>query len=559
MLHPTFTILTAACALAPAQLQLAGTAGTTAATEEKCILGAWEAPFQHDVTGFVHPPPPDLSGLYNATHLALIPVGPHRGKVFTMDQGFPEEYPMRQQRMALLDLDVPGAPQFTNFELTMPVTDEHVGFELFCAGHTWLPDGRLFVAGGTLSTLEGAAEHEEGLGIALAYIWDTTTGTNPLTGLVGTWTRLPDMMAGRYYPSTTLTGADKVVVSGGTGGPDAHALNSYEVWNLAAGAWQPGGPFDGPGVQLHGYPRLSLLSSGKLLLSGMESCSYLLDHEQSPGVWQAADCSEGPLFNLYNTSLLLPGAEDVVLKLGGLMVMPDNRVVMNATWRANAGAPGWSWALDAQQPHIARSFGNAVILPNGDVFLVGGYSGTGVVDDLGVLLSADVGLPLTPEVRSAATGKWQLGAPGVSPREYHSTALLLPDGRVLVAGGEIRLVDYEIYRPWYLTCGKPRPVITSVPSTMKVQSAGVVKYDVKHAPLAPGVTIQQVVLVAPGSVTHHSDFSQRSVRLQILNQTQNGVRVLGPKSSHHAPRGWYMLFLVTGDGVPSEAGWVRVE
>lgn len=553
----TIITLAAALALAP-QVQIAGPAGT-AASEEKCILGAWETPFQHDLTGFAHPPPPDLAGLFNAVHLALVPVGPQRGSVFTMDQGFPEEYPMQLQRMALIDLRVPGAPKFSNFELPMPVTDPDVGFELFCSGHAWLPDGRLFIAGGTLSAEPEAGNHEEGLGISLAYVWDATTGTDAATGIVGTWTRLPDLMEGRYYPSVTLTGANKVVVSGGSGGPAAHGLNSYEVWDLAVGAWEPGGPFDGPEAELHGYPRLSQLTNGKLLLSGMESCSYLLDHEAAPGVWAPADCSEGPLFHLYNTSLLLPGAEDTVLKIGGLQVLPDNQVVMNATWRADAGAPGWSWELDGFQPHIARSFANGVILPNGDVFLVGGYSGTGTVDDLGQLIGANVGLPVTPEVRRATTGKWQLGVPGVSPREYHSSSLLLPDGRVLVAGGEIRLVDYEIYRPWYLTCGLPRPVLTSVPSSMKLQTSGVIKYDIKHAPLPPGVSIQQVALVAPGSVTHHSDFGQRWVGLQILNHTQTGVRVLAPKSSNHAPRGWYMLFLITNDGAPSEAGWVHVE
>jgi hypothetical protein len=523
------------------------------------VLGAWEAPFQHDIAGFVHPPPPDLFGVFNAVHLALIPVGPHRGKVFTMDQGFPQEYPMQQQRMALLDFSHPGQPAFTNFELPMPVPDPAQGFELFCSGHVWLPDGRLFLAGGTLS-VDGPGDHEEGLGVSLAYIWNPAAPSVPGSGLIGTWTRLPDLQEARYYPSATLLGNGRVIVAGGTGGPDGHTLNSYEVWDTAAGAWQPG-VFGGPPVDLHGYPRLSLLTSGALFLSGMDTCSYLLNHDLAPGFWAPADCSEGPTFTLYNTSLLAPGFEDVVLKLGGLQILADNQVVMNAAWRSNAGAgaPGWDWQLTASQPRIARSYANAVIMANGDVALVGGYSGTGEVDDQGILIGADVGLPLVPEIRDMDTGEWRMGAPAQSSREYHSAALLLPDGRVLVSGGEIRLYDYEIYRPWYLTCGLPRPVITSAPSSIKVQKAGGAHYEVKHELLPPGVSIERVALLAPGSVTHHSDFQQRFVDLQIINKSTTSVRFLGPETINHAPRGWYMLVLITSDGIPSVARWTHVD
>ncbi|MEM7307701.1 MAG: galactose oxidase early set domain-containing protein [Planctomycetota bacterium] len=529
-----------------------------------CVRGEWEPAFQHDISTFTNPPPPEAFGLFNAIHLALIPVGPERGKVLTMDRALVEEYPAQRQRAAVLDLSATLAPAFQNFEIPMPAAGED-GFELFCSGHVWLPSGELLLAGGTLSHSEAGPGDDAGaLGVSLTYTWDATTGTDATTGVVGTWTRQPDLLEARYYPTTVLTGTDDVVVLGGTGGPDGHSLNNYEVWRTDAGAWQPTGtglPFDGPSVSLHGYPRMTLLSSGELLLSGMETCAQLLDHGLAPGVWTAADCSPGPTFHFYNSSVLFPGLTDVVWKVGGLVINEQNDVSMNPVFELDLSAgttSGAAWEL-VPQPAVARSHANVVILPNGDLFLTGGYAGTGEVDDDGILTGADVVLPLRPELYSQLHGQWFQLAPAVSPRDYHSSALLLPDGRVLTAGGDIRLVDYQVYRPWYLTCGEPRPVLLDAPANMKYQNETGQTYDIEHEVMPGEDVVEKAVLVAPGSVTHHSDFQQRYVELPIVQQSEDELRVRGPDSSNHAPRGTYMLFLISAKGIPSEAGWVRLK
>ena len=102
-------------------------------------------------------------------------------------------------------------------------------------------------------------------------------------------------------------------------------------------------------------------------------------------------------------------------------------------------------------------------------------------------------------------------------------------------------------------------MITSAPSSIKVQAAGSLHYEIKHEALPPGVSIQRAALLAPGSVTHHFDFQQRFVQLQIVSAGATSVRVLGPKTINHAPRGWYMLVLVSSDGIPSVARWTHVD
>lgn len=84
-----------------------------------------------------------------------------------------------------------------------------------------------------------------------------------------------------------------------------------------------------------------------------------------------------------------------------------------------------------------------------------------------------------------------------------------------------------------------------------------IRYD--QPPSGVNVEIAKVVLVRPGSITHHTDMDARYVELPIISQTPTEVSFLSPLDSKHAPRGFYMLFLVTTDGVPSVAVWVWLQ
>jgi hypothetical protein len=135
-------------------------------------------------------------------------------------------------------------------------------------------------------------------------------------------------------------------------------------------------------------------------------------------------------------------------------------------------------------------------------------------------------------------------------RGYHSTAVLLPDGRVLSAGdnqmpgGGVRL---EVYSPPYLF-GGARPAIISSPATATWGSTfSVVTSDV----------VARAVLIRPGATTHTLGMDQRHVEL-AFTATSGGILVTAPPSPRVAPPGYYMLFLLTGEGVPSVANWIRL-
>jgi hypothetical protein len=136
---------------------------------------------------------------------------------------------------------------------------------------------------------------------------------------------------------------------------------------------------------------------------------------------------------------------------------------------------------------------------------------------------------------------------------YHSSAILLPDGRVATFGGNpVGSFEYriEIYTPKYLSTGTPRPTITSAPTEMPYGGT----YPVSTTQAS---ALTSAVLVRPAAVTHSSDSNQRLVKLGMTT-TAGGINVSVPQNPNLTPPGWYMLFVLDSNGVPSVAHWVHV-
>ena len=203
----------------------------------------------------------------------------------------------------------------------------------------------------------------------------------------------------------------------------------------------------------------------------------------------------------------------------------------------NPADPHYKKWSDAQAVDMKekRWFPNMVILPDASVMVIGGE------DD-------DVVVPRKrPELRE--DGVWRFLPRMDSARGYHSTAMLLPDGRVITGGGDHRRSDYQVFEPPYLFKGE-RPVISSL-------SAHNFEYGETYTMSHAG-DVESIVLMRPGSRTHHFDNDQRMVILHEGVSTSGSVSFTMPTDANLAPQGYYMLFAISSEGVPSMADWVHV-
>jgi hypothetical protein len=203
---------------------------------------------------------------------------------------------------------------------------------------------------------------------------------------------------------------------------------------------------------------------------------------------------------------------------------------------------------------------NATILADGSVLATGGETSAAVSDLVDLDHAATAAERWDP-----ATGAWTTLASASRVRQYHSTAVLLPDGRVLTGGGGVCAVcmtagylekNVEYFTPPYLYAKggggtlASRPVISSATAVVGINSNFTVTSPQAGA-------IRKVGLVALGSVTHDVDQGQRYVPLKF---TVSGttLSVTGPPSGGAAPPGYYMLFITDSSGVPSVATMVQV-
>nr|WP_225937245.1 galactose oxidase-like domain-containing protein [Myxococcus sp. RHSTA-1-4] len=247
------------------------------------------------------------------------------------------------------------------------------------------------------------------------------------------------------------------------------------------------------------------------------------------GAW-----STGPSSNFgtrsYGPAVILDGR--VFLVGGG-----DPPTATVETIDLNVSSPAWRYVASMT---TARRQHNAVILPDGRVLVLGGTRGSGFDNSSYPVRHA--------EVYDPATNRWTRLASNAAYRGYHSTALLLPDGRVLSAGGR-KVRTAEVYSPPYLFKGA-RPVVSSAPGTVAPGTTFTLS-----TPDAASIT--RVSLIALGSVTHAFDQHQRLVTLGFTRGT-GSLTITAPPNNNVAPPGYYQLFLVNGTGVPSVGRMVRI-
>ncbi|HKC22968.1 MAG TPA: Ig-like domain-containing protein [Gaiellaceae bacterium] len=395
--------------------------------------------------------------------------------------------------------------------------DLNTGYNIFCSGFAHLIDGRIFIAGGN--------KDQQLNGIPQTHIFD------PATDL---WTVGPTMLGGRWYPTVTpLSNGEMLITSGRVDTPEVRTLNG----NLRA--------LTSASLSLPLYPWMDVAPSGLTLYSGPDQTLRALN-TAGTGAWQTLGTRDSINRDYGGHAIYDIGK---MLVAGGGPSTTDARVIdfNGVTPQVSATAP---------MANGRRQF-NLTVLADGSVLATGGNSsGAGLVD-----LNAGV---YPAEQWNPATGQWKTLASMQITRQYHSTALLLPDGRVLSAGGGIcgtcDAVGYlaknaEIFSPPYLFQADgtlaPRPTIDSAPSTTSYGAS---------MTIATGnpASIRKVALVRLGAVTHSDNMEQRYIPLSYTAGATT-LTATAPASANIAPPGYYMLFIIDANGVPSVASMVSVQ
>jgi hypothetical protein len=381
------------------------------------------------------------------------------------------------------------------------------GYNPFCSGLTLLANGSLFVAGGHISN---------NVGLADVSIYDPVRGT---------WSRQPDMNAGRWYPTTTtLADASVLVVSGD--------IDSTVGVNRLPQVWTDGSWRDLTDAQLQTelYPMMLMAPDGRVFNAGPQQTARYID-TSGTGRWTDGASSTGG-FRSYGTAVMYePGK---VLIVGGA----DPPIASAEKIDLNQSSPQWQ---PAGAMAMARRQLNATILPDGAVLVTGGSNAPGFDNGAGGVLNAELWDPSDNSFTQLARAPRYRG--------YHSVALLLPDGRVLSAGGDANARNAEIFSPPYLFKGS-RPTVTAAPSNITYSQSFVVQTP-------DAASISAVTLVRLSAVTHSFNMNQRFVRL-AFSAGANQLTVTPPSAGETAPPGHYMLFVLNGAGVPSVSSIVRL-
>ncbi|MBJ7472844.1 MAG: DUF1929 domain-containing protein, partial [Solirubrobacteraceae bacterium] len=458
---------------------------------------------------------------------------------------------------------------------------------IFCSGQVQTADGRVLIAGGNLEA-RGIA-----YGLRFSFLFDPVSET---------WTREPDLKHARWYPTLTRLPSGRVAILGGRNehGKDVASIELYPEQaapvpgvagntpgttghatdSLYDDASDPANPLGYKNVGTPGeysaglgyYPFSMVLPDGRLSVSRWGTGNLGILNPAS-GVFAY---SGGPRYKTalgkYTTAFPAPGDENGTPEMviaGGLGIDQDTYgptdELLSDVWAIQPGpasADGTDWQTQPSL-NVPRRNAIATLLPDGSAVILGG----GDADDrvpLDQIQDPTTQPQRQVELWDPATRAWTLGPAADVPRGYHSSAVLLPDGRVLTGGDDwvSYVLDpdhsdafdstFQIYSPPYLFKGS-RPVIDALPA--RAEYGGT--FAVTGRAL-DGHTITSATLVAPGSVTHAFDSNQRVLELPVQSGGDGTYRVTAPTTANAAPPGDYMLFLLDERGVPSVGKFLRI-
>ncbi|KAK7321792.1 hypothetical protein VNO77_32736 [Canavalia gladiata] len=243
---------------------------------------------------------------------------------------------------------------------------------------------------------------------------------------------------------------------------------------------------------------------------------------------------------------------------------------LNTCVRIKITDPNPKWIVETMPK--ARIMGDMVMLPNGNVLIINGAASGSAGWELG---REPVLSPVLYKPNNPVGSRFEIQNPTNSPRMYHSTAILVRDGRVLIAGSNPHIgysfrnvmfpteLTVEAFYPSYLEpkFSNLRPTIVAPTTQTKVKYNQKLKMRFKVV-AASALAMVSVTMLAPPFNTHSFSMNQRLLVLELSNVTNVGgpmyeIIVTMPGSAVLAPPGFYLLFVVHRE-IPSEGIWIQI-
>ncbi len=448
----------------------------------------------------------------------------------------------------------------------------------FCAGGGWLGNG-------TMASVGGTAEEEQVEGWNAVRLF-TPASANGTGQILESPERLR-LTSKRWYPSTTRLEDGSVIILGGM---EVEGFNNVDhaANNSTLEFWPP--KFDG--LAIHSkflvdalntnlFPIAFLLPSGDIFVdantlamtynwkTNKETRLPSLPNGVRVNYPASAASALLPLTvaNDWTPAVLLCGGSSAESIETGKKLSADSPASAQCS-RMTLDAAGIKagWATETMPE--ARLMGDAILTPDGQVLIING-AGTGQAGFWNIKDGSNIseGNARNPVFRptlyaplEAAGKRFSTELPSSEiERMYHSSASLIPDGRVVVAGSNpnnnVQTKKYatryevEMFSPPYLA--KPRPSYEGLPTNLAYGTSFTLEVT-----LTPNATLVQAVVMDLGYSTHGVHMSQRWVEMRAsLNGTSLVVEAPATAGLFPPGPGWAYIL---ADGIPSEARKVMV-
>jgi hypothetical protein len=435
------------------------------------------------------------------------------------------------------EIDIASMPFILNID--------NPGFDIFCSGHSTLPDGNLLVVGGTQEYANDNHFHEKanhyfsGLRHVSVYNW-----------YKGNWIRCPDMMHGRWYPSTVVMNTGNVLVMDGhveKENESEHYNTDLEIFQSTSYTWRTQerrnlASTAGSGDEGY-YPRLFLLADGSIF-----SASALGTVPNQPDMINKTcryDSKSRRWILVNNTALVNGHSYTAVMFPINSSIGDDQTIMVFGTVNPHICKPLKSgseaeWQLaNYNRANGLRIHVNSVLLPDGRIAFIGGikkYTGYKTLNEDGVL---------EVEIFDPYSKQWSTHMKLKNVRNYHFFAILMSTGDILIGGSNTdvnsgsayRDLSFEIYTPPYSNTTK---IIFTVDKSKSYYNNISITVNEEHIGL-----IRKFTLIRQYSVTHGFAYDQRLYDVFEFSQ-ENGTVILHlSENKSLLPPGYYMLFAIS--------------